>query len=443
MATRRLGSVLLTIAVVTGAWLGAAAPAPASLANLLPGLFDADIFLAPPGGNFPSHETHFVDEGSVLRATSARLNESLAIQLATFPFASSAGGFTYTFDEELGVFTRSTDSFGPLYTERAQTLGKGKWNVGFTYFQTSYDELDDVELGNGSIEFQLLHVDLPPTGTRQDRFFEGDLINARLFVDVESSTAVFFANYGVSDRFDLAVAIPVQDVELSAQAVLTVDRLSTSNNTGIHVFPDGSDELRIQASDSASGVGDVLLRGKYRLSGEGESGFALAFDLRLPTGDENDLLGLGVTQGKLLLAGSTAWGPVSPHVNLGYTASEGDSNVLGEIPDEINYGLGFDLAAHPRLTLSAELVGRTLQDATTFERRQQTFQFTRQDGSSSSAERPVVRLQRDDVNVLLAAAGLKWNVHQNLLLSADALFDIGDGLVDDGLILVLGLDYSF
>jgi hypothetical protein len=130
-------------------------------------------------------------------------------------------------------------------------------------------------------------------------------------------------------------------------------------------------------------------------------------------------------------------------VNLGYTASEGDSDALGEIPDEINYGVGLDLAAHPRLTLSAELVGRTLQDATTIERRQQTFQFTRQDGSSSSAERPVVRLQRDDVNVLLAAAGLKWNVHQNLLLSADALFDIGDGLVDDGLILVLGLDYSF
>lgn len=443
MATRKLGSLLITIAVVAfGPFVGAS-PASADLANLLPGLFNQDILLAPPTGNFPSHEAHFLDEGNVLRATSGRLNQSLAVQLATFPFASSAGGFTYTFDETTGVFNRSTDSFGPLYTERAQTLGKGKWNVGFTYFEASYDKLDDVDLKNGSIEFQLLHQDLPPVGTRDDLFFEGDLINAQLLVDIESTTAVFFANYGVTDRFDLAVAVPVQKVDLSAEAVLTVDRLATGNITGIHRFPDGSDQLRIASSDSASGVGDVLLRGKYRLTGEGESGLALAFDLRLPTGDEHELLGLGVTQGKILLAGSTAWGPVSPHVNLGYTATEGNSDVLGDVPDELNYGIGFDVAAHPRLTLSAELVGRTLQDATTIDRRMQTFHFTRVDGSPGTADRPVVDIRRDDVNLLLAAAGLKWNPGGNFLISTDALFNVGDGLVDDGVILVVGVDFSF
>ena len=41
-----------------------------------------------------------------------QLNNQLALQLSTFPLASSAGGFTYRFDPGLGVFTRATDSFG-------------------------------------------------------------------------------------------------------------------------------------------------------------------------------------------------------------------------------------------------------------------------------------------------------------------------------------------
>ena len=437
---RAVGSIVAGFLLLAGTV--ATPPAEASLADLIPSLFDADIFLAPPGPGFPSHETHFVDEGNALRTTAASLNQSLAVQLSTFPFASSAGGFTYTFDENLGVFTRTTDSFGPLYTERAQTLGKGKWNVGFTYFQANYDQLDDVELNDGSIEFQLLHQDNPPPD-RQTPFFEGDLINANLFVDVDSKTSVFFANYGVTERFDLAIAVPVQEVEMVTEATLTIDRLGSEGIPGIHRFPDGSDQVRFTAADSASGIGDVLLRSKFRLAGTGESGMALGFDLRLPTGDEEDLLGIGVTQAKLFLVGSTSWGAVSPHLNLGYTASEGDSDVLGEIPDEINYAVGMDLAAHPRFTISAEVVGRVLRDTTTIERRQETFRFTRADGSASSVTRPVVVLREDDENLLLAAAGFKWNVYQNLLLSTNAVFNVGDGLVDDGVIVVVGLDYSF
>ena len=443
MLRRSTVSVALIVGMILGPTL-VASPARGGLADVVPSLFDELIILAPPTGDFPSPETHFVDEGLALQATSQRLNESLALQLSTFPLASSAGGFTYVFDEELGVFTRTTDSFGPLFTERAQTLGKGKRNVGFTYLQASYDTLDDLDLQGGDLEFQLLHQD-PAGDDRTDPFFEGDLINTKLYLEVDTETAVFFASYGLTERFDVSLAIPVQQVDLDARAELTIDRLATEQIPGIHRFPDGSDTKEFSEGGSASGIGDVLLRSKWRFAGEAQNGAALGLDLRLPTGNEDDLLGTGVTQGELFFAGSTSWGKLGSHLNVGYTASSGGSDVLDDVPDEIDYKLGFDLAVDPRLTLSAELVGRTLLDATRVRRVNREFVFTEGPGGPlSSALRPVVEFEEDDVDILLGAAGVKMNLRENLLVSSSFLYSLSDdGLADDGVILVFGLDYTY
>ena len=74
-----------------------------------------------------------------------------------------------------------------------------------------------------------------------------------------------------------------------------------------------------------SGLGDVVLRGKYNF----HKGFAGAFDIRLPTGDEEELLGSGATQIKLLLIArgkkyDVFYGGLHPHLNIGYTYSTGD-----------------------------------------------------------------------------------------------------------------------
>src|SRR5262245_43276637 len=103
MRSTRIGLVVvLAIAAVS--------PAPAdNLADLIPTLFDQTVRLAPPPPGFPSHEAHFVDQGDRLRAAGTLLNDSLLSQISTFPIGSSAGGFTYTYDETLGVFNRSSD----------------------------------------------------------------------------------------------------------------------------------------------------------------------------------------------------------------------------------------------------------------------------------------------------------------------------------------------
>jgi hypothetical protein len=441
-----------TIGLAAGLAL-AASPAAAGLADLIPNLFTSEVRLAANPDPTRDHSAHFLDEQRALLATALALNESLVSQLSAFPVASSAGGFTYTFDPALGTFTRSSDSFGPSFTERAGTIGKGKWNFGFNYLQASYDELSELDLAGGDIEFQLRHLELPPEDDHQNPFFEGDLVNVNTLLQVDTQTTVFYANYGLGDSFDLSVAVPIVRVELDATARLSIDRLTTSTIPTIHQFPESvagcsvsADRSTADCSDSgsASGLGDVLVRGKYRFLDFGRGGLAAAVDLRLPTGDEEDLLGSGVGQAKLSLIASGGVGRIAPHANLGYAVSSGDSDVVSDLPDEISYAFGLDVAAHPRVTVSGELVGRTLLDATQPVLEQQTFNFTLQGGGTGTAQRPVVRFQEEDLDLLLGALGLKVNPVGNLLLSATALYSLSDdGLQDDGVIAVFGAEYSF
>ena len=207
----------------------------AGLADLIPNLFDQRIVLQDPPAGFSSHAAHFLDGSQRLNATGAALNGSLISQLATFPIGSSAGGFTYTYDSSLGVFNRSSESFGPVFAERSQTLGRGKWNTGFSYLRAEYDKLDGLNLGSGEIAFPLIHQDVNADGTQTTLFFEGDVILTRSRIQVKSDTTVVFATFGATDRLDLGLAVPVISIDLAAQADLSIERLSTATaNPPIH-----------------------------------------------------------------------------------------------------------------------------------------------------------------------------------------------------------------
>ena len=272
------------------------------LAELIPNLFDRTVVLAETG-----HQAHFVDSSEALVEAGLQLNSSVVSQLGTFPVSSASGGFTFEFDPELNLFTRSTESFGPIYSERSETLGKGKMSFGVNLSKYSYDVVDELDLRNGDLEFTLTHLDTNHDGTSVETFFEGDLIFASARLDLESQATVFFVSYGVTEDFDLAVAVPLVEVKLAAQLGTTILRQATEgfSNPPFHIFPDGTDSEEHVASGSSSGVGDILIRSKYRfLEREGGS-MALQIDLRLPTGEEEELLGTGATQFKLLLIGST------------------------------------------------------------------------------------------------------------------------------------------
>src|SRR5439155_12416634 len=103
-----------------------------------------------------------------------------------------------------------------------------------------------------------------PDGTLLNPAFEGDLIEAALSLDLTTDTLVFSGTYGLTDRLDLGVAVPLVAVDLNASIRARIQRLSTGANPDLHVFEgDNPDEHIFALSGRAAGLGDVMIRAKY------------------------------------------------------------------------------------------------------------------------------------------------------------------------------------
>jgi hypothetical protein len=437
------------------------------LRDLLTNFLARGITLAPNA--IFSHEAHFI---SVLGQFAAfnQFNQQLASQLASFPLPSSSGGFTYTYDPKLGTFTRGSESFGPVFAERIDTVGRGKFNLGINYSHFTFDRINDIDLDDNSLKLVFHHNDTDENGNDIHFFFEGDAIQAQLKLKVTSDIGAFVATYGVTNNFDVGVAVPVVKVSLEPESDLTINRLATGNDPvfrTVHQFRTGDladpscasvtvdEERGCRQTGDASGIGDVLLRMKYRLTEGSNAGVALATDARFPTGREEDLLGTGVFQIKAFLIASAHIGAFSPHINAGYTWAihrhrnqpEGSSG----IPDEINYTGGFDLALGSRFTFAADVIGRTFRNTQIIEIVDTPFVANTANNVFNPATPPQLTTtilpqltaRPGDLNTLLGSAGFKINPVGNLLVTLNALFSLTKKGLQDQFTPVVGIDYAF
>lgn len=452
------------------------------LAGLIARVIQSATFNQPVADGI-RHEPHFL-VGESLESTARQMNVSLGAQLLSFPLASSSGGFSFTTNPSTGEITPTSQTFGPTFAERAVTIGRGQFNLGFSFQATSYDAFEGVDLNSGGLSFYREHNDCCPP-VRPDRTiagdglpaFERDLLRTDLNLEIDSRAAVVFGNYGVSDRFDIGFAIPFVHVDVNAAVDAQILRTATAG-TLIHSFDaQGSDRVILTESGSANGLGDVLLRAKYNFSRTDTNAFAVALDLRLPTGDKDELLGTGATKAHTFFIYSGDFGRFSPHVNLGYTASNGDSSETAaalavdprvfqvntvtdaglegfrvapvdlSVPNEVNYAAGFSVAASPRVTLGFDFRGRTLLDVPRFELVDNVYP-NRGPGNlpsaSFTANAEFTQLaETGNMNLLLGVIGAKINVARTILLNASFLFPMGDDGLKPKPTVVVGLDYVF
>ena len=498
MREQSLGGVVAVLVVLGSAGVGEAQNG-GSLAELLPRLLSEAVTMPSTVGNVAGnpHEAHFLPAVAQLKAPYA-LNSALVSQLSTFPTGSSSGGFTYTLAESTGIPQRSSGNFGPAFAERALNIGKGKLSLGLNYQHVSFDQFEGIDLDGGGV-FYLQHNDCCPLQTTDGRphagstgptvdanpFFEGDLVRATLALTAKTDTVSLFLNYGLSDSFDVGLAVPLVHVQLDASMRSEIVRLATASNTSIHNFGGSSPDARVVSeSGSASGLGDIVFRSKWRFVKAEGGGLAAGLDVRLPTGDKDDLLGTGATQVKLSLYYSGDYGRFSPHLNVGYTFSEGKASdatgnfnlgdevptpIAGapdaysavfdgrspvspltdddlDVPDEIDLRAGFAIQAHPRVTLNADLIGRGLRNVNRFGVVQKTFAYR------TSATAPLQTATFDALDViesqgtlklLLGVAGVKINVGKTLLLNASVLFPLTSDGLRPQVTPVVGLDYAF
>jgi hypothetical protein len=387
-----------------------------------------------------NHAAHF---NSSFQSDFRLMNIALATQLTTVPVPSPASGFIYKFDSATGTFVRATRSFGPILSDRAETIGRDRIAFSFNDQVFSFDKLDGVPLS--SIPAVFRHDAYQSTAGRSD------VISTINTVDASVAQFTGALTYGVLERFDVSLAVPIVRTRLSLLSNATVQRVGTGPQLQIHYFrndaaPGGhGTSNQFFADGNASGLGDLVIRGKGTLMREGTRAFAVGLDLRIPTGNEENLLGAGGTGVRPFVAFSGTFGRIAPHANLAYqwngsSILGGDirSGQKGDLPDQFAYAVGSDLSVNARLSIVFDIVGQRVINSP----RLTTFAFDAT-GPFGSAALEDLRFQNASYWGSSGSVGTKLNVAPRVLINFNLRFALTEGGLTDRVSPLIGAEFAF
>ncbi len=388
----RLSSILLLVLALL---LGSAHPAQAqdSLSGVLSFLL---VNRSIPTGDFAR-------DAEAAAAMRDALIGLLQVEIATVPLNTPASGFTYRLDPELGIPVRVSDSFGPFFLERSLTSGARRISFGLGFTQADFSNIDGRPLRDGTLVATASQFAGDPAP------FDAETLTLR----IRTRTATLSATAGLTDRLDVSVSVPFVRVSLNGE------RLDTYRGTPL---------VQATAVAASSGVGDVVLRGKYNVWRQGASGVAAAGEVRLPTGDTENLLGAGSTIITPRVVGSYEPGVLGFHGSFG-AAFGGPSSLL-------DYGGAVTVSATARLTLVGEFIGRRiheggrLADVTQPHPNLINVQTVRLSTTEQSTTRSMVSL------------GFRWNVAGAGLISANVLRPVSDAGLNANWRASITFDYS-
>ena len=172
---------------------------------------------------------------------------------------------------------------------------------------------------------------------------------------------VVSSTIGISENLDVGVAVPMVSIKLDGSTSSLV------NGSGTLV-------RGAEGSGTFGGLGDVAALAKYRFARFGTGlpdpgGMAVTVNMRLPTGDQQALRGLGVYRTLASLVVSSGAGRFRPHANAGYewwsdsveVATSFSQNSPVKVRHQIQYAAGVELEATPKLTLLVDFLGRHIQ----------------------------------------------------------------------------------
>lgn len=299
----------------------------------------------------------------VLPAFTDAVAQAIAQQV---PLASVAPAFTYRYNLAVDTFERSTNVPGPLLSERALTLGERQLNFSVGYGFIDFSELNGTDLNNirdpafqiGFLDAQAMQQ-IPPYPLGLPAPKEGEFLYfapvvghiRRTRIDLQAHVFVPTLRYGLTDRWDVGLAIPILNTSLRvrrdsvpfADAPLNfqwayvgdaeripVDEPVLIDKAGDRITRITELQLRLvksrrkssissgPAAGSATGIGDIVLRSKYHFWKREDGGAALGLNIRLPTGEKRNFHGTGETHlDTSLYLSQIVWGRMEPHLNVG------------------------------------------------------------------------------------------------------------------------------
>jgi hypothetical protein len=456
---------------------------------VLPQLF------SPQGGvNLPNQAVRAVFDADFSRSA-AGLSASLGVvgtELTTLRLASPASGIVFAFDRSLAVVKRSTESYGPILGERAETIGRHRVFVAATYQFFPFSTLDGIDIKHIPAVYNRADT-INPDGTRRSPTDppspgspgpELEYVNTTNRIDLNVHQITFYATYGLTNRVDISVAVPFLDVHMGSISNATIVRTpdpvmqpissqfyqgdpnsllgrlyartgpaancaATLSCSGyFHYFDPNNPATSLTAPFSnvkaANGIGDVVFRVKGTVFQGERAALALGADVRVPSGDEKNFLGSGAAGFEPFLAMSYR-ARISPHADIGYEfngssilAGDIDTGTKGRLPDQLFYSAGVDAGVTRKLTLAVDLLGERLYDAP---------------GVIIGAWVDLLGVSHPDVPQTISihrsfnmddlALGAKYSLHGDLLLTGNVQFKLDDGGLRAKIVPLVGISYTF
>jgi hypothetical protein len=389
-----------------------------------------------------AHSDHFVPSAVGSNATLIGfLTNAVGTSIAAIPISATSSGTTFRF--EGGVPVQTSTSPGPIIGERAQTLGRGRVFVGASVTELNFKSLRGVDLEHLRLNFTHVNADFPGCDTifggdcTQQGIpqLENDFIELELALDLDVRATTFQVTYGLLDRVDIGVAIPIVSTSLRGQSNAQV--VPFGGPTAAHFFSGTPEDPNLFASrsveGSSSGLGDIAARLKVGVSESQSARFAILADARFATGSAQDLLGSGHFAMRGLGIVSADFGGFASHANVGYLYRRGaDQN------DAVLATVGFDQVLAPWATLAMDLVSElqvgdsklTLPDPLTIE-----APFHR------VIEPTTVPTMRDDI--VNASVGFKFTASSGLTIVTNSIWPLNKGGLRPDVMWTAGLEYSF
>ena len=369
-------------------------------------------------------------------SVAAGFNSAIATQVSQLPLATSSSGTVLVY--KAGV-QQTYENLGPILTDRASTVGRHHLFLSFTASQFYFTDIDGINLGKIPFSYSAIS-NTSTVYTEED-----------LDIHFKINQYVAIATYGVTDKLDLSMILPIERVSIGTSSFNTQEFIvDTASNVGQGPFPAQS----INSRGIASGIGDIVFAAKYVVKTQERSTLSAGLNMRTPTGDDRNYLGSG------------AWGTnpyavfsyvarVSPHVRLGYqwnTETELNPNLVHKgsnlaLPGGLQYDFGADYAWTKRLTLAGDLMGNQFLNAPRLTPATTTLTYQNVPSAQPPATATVPLHTVASVNssywINDLSTGMKWQPYKTLIFSANVLFQLNNVGMRTRPAPLLGISYEF
>jgi len=423
-------------------------------------------------------------------ALNSALSSNIAVALSVIPLSAPSSGVILKKDPVTGAELGVSATLGPIFTQRAQSIGKGKFYLGFTHQNFHFTKLNGQSLNALSVLYQGGDAS-PAISSLVGKTVTTAPATFNVGMDVRLSQDIAFLTYGVTNRVDVSVGLPVVHAAVAARSYNGIVYTGTGLdfNPGnqcwcVNTLTPGTFSLTAPqigtASGAKSGFGDLLLRVKGTVRETAHSAIAAGLNVRLPTGDADNFTGTGTTSVKPFLTLALYSSPLAhnivlaPHFDFAWQFS--GSSVLGgtqsgtpavatmangdripflgapivsskdTLPDVLSWAAGTEVAFGSHNTAIVDFIGNQVglaNGALTLKNQAVPSGFNPPVGVTTAQTSGLVAAGKSSFGQYSGAFGYKVRIVGNLIATFQALVRFNDSGLTARFTPLYGLGYSF